>query len=130
MDRFGESREFGTGIPAHSRRRSMIVLSGKQGVRLLEQQLAAALADELTAGSGDPAYPSLSAEQYPHIEASAAVVLMHGIEPLNVQRHVTTVAIETRGSVLTDARFLAQVEQSRALGQWSEIMNWLAASKN
>ncbi|MBN3808140.1 DUF4123 domain-containing protein [Paraburkholderia sp. Ac-20347] len=130
MDRFGESREFGTGIPADSRRHPVIVLSGKQSVRLLEQQLAAALADELSAGRGDPAYPSLSAEQYPHVEAAAVFVLMHGIEPLDVQRHITTAAIETDGAVLTDSRLLAQVKQSRALGQWSELMNWLVASKN
>lgn len=128
LDRFGDEREFGAGLPADPRRHAMLVLSEGQGVRLLEQQLAGALADELAAGGGDPPQPHLPAGQYPHVEASAVFVLQHGIEPLDVQRHIAAVAVETRGTVLTDARFLAQVESLRASGQWHELMKWRAVS--
>lgn len=126
VDRFGEDREFGAGIPADSRRPPVIVLSGGQSTGLLEQQLVAVIAGELAAGNNDPADPHLPAAQYPHIEASAAFVLQHGIEPFEVQRHIATIAIETDGAVFTNARFLAQVELSKASGKWLELMKWRA----
>jgi hypothetical protein len=128
LDRFGEERTFGVGVPADPRRHAMIVLSDEQSARLLEQQLAGALADELAADRSDSTQPHLPAGQYPHVEASAAFVLMHDIGPLDVQRHIATVAVETCGAVLMDPQFLAKVESSRASGQWDELMKWRAAS--
>lgn len=123
-DRFGEDREFGAGVPADSRRHAVIVLSESQSARLLEHQLAGALADELAVSGGDPDQLDLSADQYPHVEASAAFVLAHGIEPFNVQRHIAAIAVETEGAVLTDARFTKQVDSLRASAQWHELTKW------
>ena len=96
-----------------------------QSAQLLEQQLAGALADELAAGSGDVAGERLRAEQYPHVEASAAFVLVHGIEPFDVQRHVAAAAVETNGAVLK--QFLAKVDSLRASGQWHDLPPWRVA---
>jgi Domain of unknown function (DUF4123) len=129
VDRFEERREFGAGVPANARRHDAIVLSDAQSAQLLEQQLAGALADAVYAGSGGRLNPHLVASQYRHIEASAAFVLRHGIEPFEVQRHVASVAIETGGALLTDERFLTQVESLRSSRRWRELMAWRAASK-
>jgi hypothetical protein len=124
LDRFGEAREFGAGVPANEHRHPMIGLSDEQSARLLEQQLIGALVDDLAMRGDEVGH--LPAEQYPHVEASAAFVLMHGIEPFDVQRHVAAIAVETDGAVLTDARFLNQVESLRASRLWHELLKWHA----
>jgi hypothetical protein len=124
LDRFGEEKEFGAGLPADPRRHAVVVLSDAQAAGVLEHQLAGTLADRLAGSGNDPARPPLPAGHHAHVEASAAFVLLHGIGPLDVQQHVAAVAVETRGAVLTDARFLAQVESLRASGQWRELMKW------
>ncbi|CAB3803283.1 hypothetical protein LMG28688_05739 [Paraburkholderia caffeinitolerans] len=126
VGRLGESREFGAGIPADPRRHPVIVLAGEQNTRFLELQLAVALAGELATSGIDPADSTLSAEQYRHVEAAVAFVLLHGIEPIEVQRHIAAIAIETEGAVFADSRFLAKVELSKASEQWHELMKWLA----
>ena len=126
LDRFGQEQAFGANVPADPRRHGAIVLSDVQSAQLLEQQLAGALADELAAGSGDVAGERLRAEQYPHVEASAAFVLVHGIEPFDVQRHVAAAAVATNGAVLKQERFLAKVESLRASGQWQDLLAWRA----
>jgi hypothetical protein len=68
----------------------------------------------------------LSAVEYRHVEASAAFVLQHGIEPIEVQGRVAAVAVETGGAVLSDARFMATIESLRAAGTWHELMMWRA----
>lgn len=128
VNRFGGEREFGGGLSADLHRHATIVLSDRQSVGLLEQQLAASLADELTAGSGDALQLPLDAGQYLHVEATAAFVLRHGVEPLDVQRHIAAVSVETRGAGLSDTRFMALMESSRASGQWPELMKWRTCS--
>ena len=127
LDRFGQEQAFGANVPADPRRHGAIVLSDVQSAQLLEQQLAGALADELAAGSGDVAGERLRAEQYPHVEASAAFVLVHGIEPFDVQRHVAAAAVETNGAALKQARFSAKVESLRAPGHWRDLLAWRVA---
>lgn len=124
LDRFGDEKAFGRGLPADEHRHAEIVLSDEQCAALLEQALAGALADALAVGGAQTGDPHLSAGQYRHVEASAAFVLLHGIEPFEVQRHVAAAAVQTDGSVLTDARFLKRVESLRASTQWSELVNW------
>jgi ABC-type transporter Mla MlaB component len=126
-DRFASEGEFGAGVPADPRRNDTIVLSSEQSDRLLERQLAGALADELAAGSGAADQIALTAEQLAHVDASAVFVLTHGIEPFDVQRHIAVIAVETGGAVLSDTRFMAQVESLCAFGQWHELMKWRVA---
>lgn len=126
LDRFGDEREFGAGLPAGLPRHAEIVLSDEQSARLLEQELASALAGylDMRRGRGNSVRYGLSADQYAQVEKSAAFILLHGIEPLEVQQHIAAVAVETLGAVFTDARFLAQVESSRSPGQWRELLKW------
>lgn len=126
LDRFGRTREFGAGLAAELRRCCPILLSHEQSARLLEHQLAAALAEHLTTGRADAGEVPLPAEQYTHVEASAAFVLVHGIEPLEVQQHIAAIAVDTGGAVLTDDRFLAKVESLSSSGQWHELTQWRA----
>ena len=126
MDRFGEEREFGANAPADLHRYGVIVLSAEQGDQLLVLQLARALADELAMGDDDMTREPVPAAKLPHVEASAAFVLDHGIEPFDVQRHVAAAAIETDGAVLQDARFLAQVGALREAGRWQDLLKWRA----
>jgi hypothetical protein len=127
VDRFGDEAEFGAGQPVDSRRHGVIVLSDGQISRLLEQQLAGALAAKLGERGGGTNEPYLSREQYRHVETSAAFVLEHGIDPFEVQQRVSALAVETCGAVLTDARFKECVESLRASGQWSDLMEWRVA---
>jgi hypothetical protein len=129
VGRFEEQREFGAGIPACTRRHEAIVLSEAQSAQLLEQQLAGALADAVLAGSGGRLKPHLVASQYRHIEASAAFVLRHGIEPFEVQRHVAAVAVESGGGLFTDERFLTQIESLRSSRRWHELLTWRAVPR-
>ena len=126
LDRFGEERAFGANAPADMGRCGVIVLSAEQGDDLLVQQLARALADDLAMGNDGTIHEQVPAAHFPHVEASAAFVLNHGIEPIDVQRHVAAAAIETDGAVLQDARFLAQVELLRESGRWQELLKWRA----
>ena len=128
LDRFGGEREFGAGVPADPSRHAAIVLSGEQSARMLEQQLAADLADYLETGREDPTRCSLSADLYAQIEAAAAFVLLHGIEPLAVQRHIAAIAVEAGGAVFADAGFVARIESLRVSGRWHELMMWRAVS--
>ena len=59
--------------------------------------------------------------------ASAAFVLVHGIEPFDVQRHVAAAAVETNGAALKQARFSAKVESLRAPGHWRDLLAWRVA---
>jgi hypothetical protein len=124
-DRFGQESEFGAGMPADERRHAVIVLSDAQSALLLEQQLAGALADALIAFSDDPGLPCRVAERYRHVEASAAFVLAHDIDPFDVQIHVAAIAVKTDGAILRNARFVARVESVRGSGQWGELKRTL-----
>jgi len=109
----------------------MIVLSDEQAERLLEQQLAAALADEIDNASDGKLSPHRVAAQYRHVEDATAFVLQHGIEPFRVQRHIAAVTVETGGGLLTNERFLDQVEGLSLArpARWHELMVWRAVSK-
>ena len=131
VDRFGDAHEFGADVPADGQRHAMIVLSEGQGMKLLEQQLAAELAKEIDTASGGVISPRCSAMQYRHVEDAAAFVLAHGIEPFEEQRHIAAVTVETGGTLLTNERFLDQV-QGLSLARparWHELMVWRAVSK-
>ena len=130
LDRFGREREFGAGLSADPRRHGGIVLSAEQSARLLEQQLTGTLAEYLETGRDGSGQCCLSSSQYEHVEASVAFVLKHGIEPLEVQRHVAAVAVETDGAVFTDARFLARVDSLCVSERWQELIAWRGASTN
>ena len=118
-------------VPADTRRQDMIVLSEGQGMKLLEQQLAAELAKEIDTASGGVLSPHRIATQYRHVEDATAFVLKHGIEPFRVPRHIAAVTVETGGGLLTDERFLDQV-QGLSLARparWHELLVWRAVSK-
>jgi hypothetical protein len=130
VDRFGQEREFGAGLSADLRRHAEIVLSAEQSDRLLEQELAGTLAEYLETGREGSDQCRLSAVQYGHVEASVAFLLRHGIEPLDVQRHVAAVAVGTDGAVFTDAGFLARIDSLRVSQRWHELMTWRGDSIN
>jgi hypothetical protein len=130
LDRFDEEQEFGQAVAADPRRHEMIVLSEEQAWLLLEQQLAQVLADDVSRGSDGNLRPHLVAEQYRYVEASAAFVLEHGIEPFDVQRHIAAVAVQTGGTLLTNGEFLDDVKSLRASGRWHELMKWRAVSRS
>ncbi len=125
-DRFGQPCEFGAGVPAHAGRQAILVLDDEQSAHLLELQLAGTLADDVLAASGGELAPHLEAEDYRHVEACAAFVLEHGIDPFEVQRHLATVNVQTGGKLLADSDFLAQVQTLRSSGRWQELMRWRA----
>jgi len=125
-DRFGQASEFGAGVPAQAGRQDMLVLADEQAAQLLELQLAGTLADDIEAASGGELAPHLDAEDYRHVEACAAFVLEHGIDPFEVQRHLATVAVKTGGKLLSEPRFLEEVQTLRPSGRWQELMRWRA----
>lgn len=124
LDRFDEDQEFGETVAGDLCRREMIVLSDEQSTNLLEQQLAALLADEIDTTSDGVLDPHRVAAQYQHVEEAAAFVLSHGIEPFEVQRHVAAVTVETGGTLLTDKQFLDHVRSLQGAARWQELLKW------